>query len=117
MIRILWADATLEHVSADYDRVTLFVEEANAQARQVHCEGYVSYGVTGFWDEVIIERADVFDEHPAIDAAWSGITRRNGQQPLDTGNIARNKRRWSCLVIRFIDACELTIVASSFTSS
>jgi hypothetical protein len=81
------------------------------------CEGHISFNVTGFRDEVIIERADVFDEHPAIDAAWSAISRRLGQPPQDTGNAARNQRRWSCLVIRFGDGCELTVVASSFTVS
>jgi hypothetical protein len=115
MTSIVWSDATLDRVSADYDAVTLFVTQTNAQARQVRCEGHVSFGVTGFWDEVIIERADVFDEHPAIEAAWTAITRRLGQHPQDTGNMARNQRRWSCVVIRFIDGCELTVVASSIT--
>ena len=117
MTGIVWPDATLDRMTADFEAVTLFVTEANGQARQVRCEGHVSFAVVGFWDEVIIERANLFDEHPAIEAAWSAIRRRLGQQPDDTGNAARNQRRWSCLVIRFIDGCELTVVASSFTVS
>jgi hypothetical protein len=115
MTGIVWTDATLVRITADYDAVTLFITEANAESREVRCEGYVSFGLSGFWDEVIIERADVLAEHPAIDAAWASITQRLGAQPQDSGNIARNQRRWSCLLIRFGDGCELTVVASSFS--
>ena len=65
--QVLWPDATLESVTADYDAVTLRVRETSGKIRTICCEGYIGYAMYGFWDEVIIERAEITTEHPAID--------------------------------------------------
>jgi len=111
---VVWADALLERMSVDYDAVTLVIVEANGHERRVRCEGHLSVSMIGFWDEMIIESAELHKAHPSIDAAVAAIGVRLGANRDASGNSARNRGVWECLVVRFGDGCELTIVAAEF---
>jgi len=87
----------------------------NGYVKSVRCEGYIAFGLSGFWDEVIIDRAQLLSEHPSIDRALSSITQRLGTDWSDSGNEQRNTRRWMALVIHLSDGCLIEIVAANFT--
>jgi hypothetical protein len=112
--QVLWPDATLEYLAVDYDSVVLRVREATGQVRTIRCEGHIGYGLCGFWDEVIIERAEIAAEHPFIERCVSSISRRLGQGWIDSGNEQRNTRRWNALVVYLSDGSCLEIVAARF---
>ena len=113
--KVLWPDAILEHVAADYDAVVLRVRESTGRVRTIRCEGYVGYGVCGFWDEVVIERALVSTSHPFIERCTTSISGRLGDDWPESGNEARNTRKWKALVIHLLDGASLEVVAAKFT--
>ena len=115
MESILWPDASLEHVSVDYDAVVLQVRESTGQVKSVRCEGHIAFELSGFWDEVIIESAQLVSEHPAIDRAVRSIAQRLGDGWTDSGNEQRNTRRWMALVIDLSDGCAIEVVAAKFS--
>jgi hypothetical protein len=111
---VLWPDAAIERLTVDYDTVVLRIREATGTVKRVRCEGHIGLSLNGFWDEVIIEGADVLTSHPAIDRAVASITQRLGDTWLDSGNEERNTRRWAVLVARLSDGCTLEVVAAKF---
>lgn len=113
---VLWPDATLEYVAVDYDSVVLRVRESTGQMRTIRCEGHIGYGLCGFWDEVIIERAEVTSTHPFIERCVSSISQRLGQGWIDSGNEQRNSRQWRALVVHLSDGSCVEIVAARFTA-
>jgi hypothetical protein len=94
MEQVLWRDASLEQASVDYDAVVLRIRESSGQVKSVRCEGYIAFALSGFWDETIIESAELLSQHPAIERAVSNIARRLGKGWTDSGNEQRNSRRW-----------------------
>jgi len=112
---VLWPDATLEQVAADYDAVTLRVRESTGQLRTIRCEGHVGYALCGFWDEIVIEHAIVTQDHPFIAECVENIARRLGAGWIDSGNEQRNTRQWTALVVQFLDGARLQVVAARFT--
>ena len=86
---VLWPDAAIERLTVDYDAVVLQIREATGTVKRVRCEGHIGLSLNGFWDEVIIEGADVLTSHPAIDRAVASITQRLGATWLDSGNEQR----------------------------
>lgn len=113
--QVLWPDASLEHVAADYDAVTLRIRESTGQARTIRCEGHIGFCLSGFWDEVIIERAELTLQHPFIERCVSSITRRLGEDWGDSGNEQRNTRAWKALVVHLSDGSCVEVVAARFT--
>lgn len=112
---VLWPDASLDRVTVDYDAVVLQIRESTGTRRSVRCEGHIGLEFGGFWDELVIQSAGVFAQHPAIDRAVASITARLGSTWIDSGNAHRNSRTWKALIIRLSDGCRLEIVAASFT--
>ncbi len=113
--QVLWPDATLEQVTIDYDAVSLRVRESTGRARLIRCEGHIGFGLFGFWDEMIIESAEMSTKHPAIERCTSSISRRLGEGWIDSGNEQRNARDWVALIVHLSDGCCLEIVATRFT--
>lgn len=111
---VLWPDATLEHVAADYDTVVLRIRESTGIERRIRCEGHIALSIEGFWDEVIVERAELVSEHVAIERATNSISRRFGANWLASGNEERNSRRWLALIVHLADGCTLEVVAARF---
>ena len=54
-----WPDADLEQASLDYDAVVLRIRESTGHVKMVRCEGYIAFEMSGFWDEMIIESAEL----------------------------------------------------------
>src|SRR3569623_77011 len=96
-MNVLWTDATIE-------RCTL------------RCRGYIGFSVEGFWDEAIVERAELSTTHPAIQRARDAIGRRHRSKVPTSGSPARNDGVSSCLTITLIDGCEIVVVAARFES-
>jgi len=115
LTEVLWADAELGTVSIDYDAVTVGVKESTGKQRLIRCEGYVGYGLCGFWDEVVVVRAELTDHHEAIQRCTNELSRRWGTDWPDTGNDGRNSRQWKALVIHLSDGTALEIVAARFS--
>ena len=115
MTDVLWPDASIKSVSADYDAVVLRLEESTGRQRVVRCEGYIGYALWGFWDEVIVSGARLVDKHPSIDRAFQSLSERLGSDPGDSGNVLRNTRKWRALVVELSDGATLEIVAAGFT--
>lgn len=115
MTDMLWPDATIKSVSADYDAVVLRLEESTGRQRVVRCDGYIGYALCGFWDEVIVSRAQLVDKHPSIDRALQSLSARLGSDPGDSGNVERNSRKWRALIVELSDGASLEIVAVGFT--
>jgi len=109
---IRWADAELQSVTVDYDAVVLRVRESAGSVRTLRAEGYIGYKLVGFWDEVVIDRAELCDTHPGLDACVDSIERRLGASWLDSGNVARNGRRWFALLLHLSDGAVLEVFAA-----
>jgi hypothetical protein len=114
MQHVLWPDASLEQASVDYDAVILRIRESTGQVKSVRCEGYIAFELSGFWDEVIIESAQLLSQHPTIERAVNSIAGRLGKGWIDRGNEQRNTRRWMALVVRLSDGCSIEVVAANF---
>jgi hypothetical protein len=113
--QVLWPDATFEHLAVDYNAVVLRIRESTGTLKTVRCEGHIGLALQGFWDEVVVERAEIATEHPAIEESVSSISRRQGREWIDSGNEQRNSRRWTALLVHLSDGCCLEIVAAKFT--
>jgi hypothetical protein len=114
---VLWADAELRGVRIDYDAIEMEVRESTGLVRIVRCEGYIGYSICGFWDEVVVERAELLDRHEFIDKCVKDIARRFGLEWPETGNAYRNAKTWRALVIHLSDGARLEVVASEFSSA
>ena len=110
--KIRWPDAELQSVAIDYAAVSLRVRENDGAVKTLRAEGYIGYTLVGFWDEVVVERAEVSDRHPGLDACVESLRRRLGASWLDSGNEARNERRWTALMVHFSDGSVLEVFAA-----
>ena len=73
-------------MTIDYDADVLRLRESTGAARTVRCEGYIGLSLCGFWDEAIVDHAEVVSRHPMIDRTVSDIASRLGQERADSGN-------------------------------
>jgi hypothetical protein len=112
---VLWPDASIESVTADYDAIVLRLRESTGRQRVVRCEGYIGYALQGFWDEVIVSSARLMDQHPSIDRALQSLQGRLGSALGESGNVLRNTRDWKALIVELLDGASLEIVAVGFT--
>jgi len=115
MNNVLWPDAELQTIKVDYDAVIITIQEATGATRTVRGEGYIGYQMCGFWDEIVLVRAELFDQHPAIDRCTDMLTRRMGSAWHVTGNQARNGRNWKALILHFSDESTFELVAAQFS--
>lgn len=106
---VCWADATLEAITVDYETATVAIREPLGAYVRVDCSGYVGIEMVGFWDEIIIERAELLYEHEFLDRCAASIRGRLGDKLLPTGSPARNAGSLALLQITFIDGCQLRV--------
>ena len=115
MNSVLWPDAQLLSVGVDYDAVVVRIRDSLGATRSVRAEGYIGYSVCGFWDEMIVERAELTESHTAIEQCVRALAQRAATD-LDSGNSARNSRTWKTLIVHFIDGSTLEVVAAQFSA-
>ena len=110
LARIYWADAEIEDIVIDYDCVALRVLQTDQKIATLRAFGYIGYNAVGFWDEMVIERAEVVDDHPELRACMSSINKRHPTG--DTGSEDRNTRRWFAVLVHLSDGCVIEIFAA-----
>jgi hypothetical protein len=110
--QILWTDASIKDIQIDYEAVTLRIAQDDGKIFTLRAEGYIGYNLVGFWDEMIIERAEVVEKHAGLAACVDTVRRRHGASWPDTGSEARNSRRFFALLVHLIDGCVLEIFAA-----
>lgn len=113
--KVRWVDAEILGVAIDYDTVSLRVRESDGALRTLRAWGYIGYSMNGFWDELIVERAEVLDAHERLDSCVDGIRRRLGSRWLDSGSESRNSRQWFALLVHFLDGSVLEVFAARLT--
>lgn len=106
---ILWADASLERIEADFSDLVIIISEDTGTRRQVRCSGYIGYRLSGFWDEVIIDYALVHRSHPFISECESKLS-----GSPESGCPARASSNNRLLEIALIDGCRLWVCAGRF---
>lgn len=111
---VRWPDSLLEKVTVDYETVRVQVRESTGTTKVVLASGYVGYALVGFWDEGVIEKVEILDDHPSIARCVESITKRLGANWSDTGSPDRNTRRWRAMLVYLSDGAVLEIVAASF---
>ena len=111
---VLWADAILTRVTASYERVELEIHETTGRSPRVVASGHIGYRLSGFWDEVVIESADLVRAHPFADLCLDSIAARYGDPWPPTGSPERNSRDFQTLVVSFSDGAVLLCVATRF---
>lgn len=110
---VIWADSHLDKIEIEYDHIALDICESTGREVRVVFYGHIGYKVIGFWDESILEECFIHENHPFLDECIQEIKRNNGEVPLDTGDIFRNKRKWCVAEICMIDRVTILIVANS----
>ena len=113
---VLWADAEIQSVRADYDTVCIELRESTGRKRVVKCCGHIGYQLIGFWDEIVVERAEFVETDPFLDDCIQAIKRAHGEQRLESGDPIRNRGTWSVLLIHLADGAVLRVAAGQFTS-
>jgi hypothetical protein len=113
---VVWTDAEIQSVRADYDTVCIELLESTGRRRVVKCRGHIGYQLVGFWDEIVVERAEFVERDPFLDDCIRAIRRANGEQPMESGDPIRNKRTWRVLLIHLADGAVLRVAAGQFTS-
>lgn len=110
---IYWPDSNLDSVTYEYDAVRIVVHEDEGATRTVLALGPIGVQHLGLWDEVIIERATLTDDHPFAALCWSEIERR-GVGTWDSGSSDRNTRIFKTLEIVLQDGSSVLVAAASF---
>lgn len=113
---VLWPDAMLELVSADYHSVALRVRESTGRIRTVRCNGYIGYKLLGFWDEAVIRSAELIESSSFIEQCVNDISGRLGEVWLDSGDRERNTRHWRALIVHLSDGASVQVAASQFSA-
>jgi hypothetical protein len=113
---VLWDDAEIKSISVGYGEVRISLVESTGKNRAVLCRGYIGYQMTGFWDEMVVERAEVVGSDQFLQENIGNLQSRYGQELPDTGCPERNGRLWKILRIHLSDGAILKIVAAEFSS-
>ncbi len=108
---ILWADASLESIAAEYEEFAIRVREEAGGTKLLRCLGYIGFQMVGFWDDMIIETATLHSRHPFL----AECERRLRQLP-ESGAKTRTATGNRLLEIILIDGCRLWVCASQFQS-
>ena len=116
LAKIYWSDAQLEDVAIDYESVSLRIRQTDRKIVTLRAAGYIGYQVVGFWDEMVIERVEVVEDHPGLRACVDSIKKRYKAEWPETGSDARNSQRWFALLVHLIDGCVLEIYAAALVA-
>ena len=114
---VLWTDAEIEAVSVDYSAVRIVVLESTGRRLNVLCRGYIGYSVVGFWDEVVVERADCDSADPFLAECLRSLQSRHGAELPESGSPERDLRSWSVLRVLLSDGVVLKVAAADWPYS
>lgn len=114
---VLWADAEIQSVTADYSDVHIVLRESSGRTRTVRCCGYIGYSAVGVWDEIVVERAELVETDALLEECVKGLDERYRAKLPETGSPARNMRSWKALRIYLSDGAVLKVVAAEFGSN
>jgi hypothetical protein len=92
--------------------VTLRIAQDDGKVSTLRAEGHIGSSLVGFWDEMIIGRAEIVENHAGLAACVDMVRRRQGASWSDTGSEARNTRRFFALLVHLIDGCVFEIFAA-----
>ena len=112
--QLAWADAQLERIEVDYEVVILHIVDSRGARWRVVCGGYIGVEIAGFWDESIIDLADLLEDDPFMGRCLANLEARLGRERNESGSPARNAGRWRTLLVGLIDRMPIRIVANSF---
>ncbi len=111
---VLWPDAEIDSISIDFDELVIYLTESSQKKTVVRCKGYIGYTVLGFWDDVIVAKAQLHDSDDFLDACLHSLRQRYRDGLPDSGNPSRNRRTYQILEIQLIDGAVLKIAAADF---
>ena len=110
---VLWKDSEFEGLAIDYDTVAITLKESNGLLKEIRCLGYIGYQAIGFWDEVVVDTALVFFEHPFIEESLEAIHNRHQSRVPESGSPHRNAGEYFVLEIALGDGAKVLIAAAS----
>jgi hypothetical protein len=113
---VLWADAEIGSITIDYGDVSITVRESTGRQMVVRGRGYIGYSAIGFWDEVVVERADCDREDPFLEECLRSLEFRYGKKLPDAGSPERNRQSWNVLRIVLSDGVILKVAAAHFVA-
>lgn len=111
---VLWTDAEIEFFKIDYDSFDIKIIETSGRKVLVSAKGFIGYKVVGFWDEIVIERGVIHDEHDFQNECLSNLKSRLGDKIQPTGCDDRKLDNLKSLEIKLIDGCSIIVVATKF---
>ena len=114
---VLWPDAEIQSIEIDYEELRISLLESTRQKRIVSCHGYIGHVLVGFWDEVVVERAELIGDDPFLKECVESLRLRYARDLPDTGSPARNLRTWRVLRVHLSDGAVLKVVAAQFVST
>jgi hypothetical protein len=111
---IRWADAQLSGVVASYERCEFEITETSGRRVRVVAAGHIGFQLIGFWDEIVIESADIVPAHPFAERCLQSISERLGEPAPSSGSPERNAGDFSTLVVSLSDGAVLLCTAAEF---
>jgi hypothetical protein len=112
---VLWPDASIRSISIDYHSVAIHLRESTGRKRVLTCRGYIGYQLVGFWDEVVVERAELNESDPFLSDCLRRIDSVYHNDPPETGDPIRNRRSWNVLLIHLGDGSVLRVAGADFS--
>ena len=94
--------------------IHIFITESTGRKLEIKCYGYIGYENIGFWDEMIIESADLLFDDDFLRRCKEHLVLKFGTNIPDSGSPDRNTREWKTLRLNLIDGNKILIVASKF---
>jgi len=112
--KILWPDAEIESILIDFGELVITLTESSGQKTTVRCKGYIGYSAVGFWDEIVVQSAELLVTDDFIEECLDRLRQRYGNELPDSGDSFRNQRSYRTLAIHLIDGASLKVVAAAF---
>lgn len=113
---VQWADAEIAALTVNYDAIEIRLDESTGNSRTVLCAGHIGCRFVGFWDEVVVEGAEIVEHDPFIDDCVGSLATRLGRKLPESGNPHRNMGRWSMLRVTLSDGVTIDVVAAHFSA-
>lgn len=110
---VLWADAELEKMEIDYGNVRISITESTEREIKISFKGYIGYSLTGFWDEIVIEKFVLHENHPFLDSCTKELEKKYGKNLPPSGDDVRNKKEWLLSELCLSDGTSIFIVANA----
>ena len=111
---VLWPDAEIQAVVVNYDAVVVSLRESTGRQVDLQCIGHIGVSIEGFWDEVVVDNADLVAAHPFMDRCLASLRERLGDELPPTGSPPRDAQDFTTLVITLSDRARILCTASEF---